>query len=465
MTRNLSRLLLTAALLGLGGSLASADPREAVLGGDGELYLIETGTYRSLFSEGTAASPDHTVLALDIVRSDKERQRLLVPSTQGPEVERSPYLVFEDSSDSLFLVWETQINVYPRLNLVSWTEGEWSEVIEVSGNPFTNKGTPRLTVTRDTYRTRDMDGKLVSRNRTVIHLAWWEETAGGIKVLYAPIVLLDGVYLGWNPVYVLNELDMGGVGFGGEVSQRLLETLAIQPGTDGGSVVVGFANPLTGSLVSLRVGVVPGDLSFLGDEIRAHIVVLGAKYLPDNPVALADAVRAHIVVLGLSLDPSITAYLADQARAYILDGGSKVAPAEIENFADEVRAHIVVLGARLLHGDVHETPSTAVAKSQVVEIENGPAGEGAPGGIPEPAHILEFRLVSRWPAPGTGDGPTSLYLSNSGRQALITWEGKEALHYRETRGSAWSRVHSLKLDETLDLTRAYQVLQQRVRSR
>jgi hypothetical protein len=182
----------------LAGALLAAD-RQAALGDAGEVYFVHTGVYGDLFPGGTATAAGNAVLALDIARQDQPLERVLVPGTEGPEVESSPFELYESSSGALFMVWQSQVNaIHPVLYLSSYKDGTWTPAIQVTGNPFAQKSAPQIAITRDTYNIQDPnDGTYSPAHRTILHLIWWEEGAnGGGSVQYAPIVLLDGSYIG-----------------------------------------------------------------------------------------------------------------------------------------------------------------------------------------------------------------------------------------------------------------------------
>src|SRR5437764_12049140 len=91
--------------LALAGAALGAD-RQAALGDSGEVYFVRTGTYGDLFPGGTDSAPENPVLALDVVRRDQPVQRLLVPGTEGTDVESSPFELYEATSGALFMVWQ-----------------------------------------------------------------------------------------------------------------------------------------------------------------------------------------------------------------------------------------------------------------------------------------------------------------------------------------------------------------------
>src|SRR5262245_36180076 len=96
--------------LGLGllaASAAFAAGRDVALGSSGEIYAVRTGTYGNLFPNGRDFDPSNPVVALDITKPKSPVQRVLVPGTGGAEVESAPSVLFEDDSQTVFLLWET----------------------------------------------------------------------------------------------------------------------------------------------------------------------------------------------------------------------------------------------------------------------------------------------------------------------------------------------------------------------
>src|SRR5437763_12031721 len=179
MRRRTCFAFMLAGTLALAGAALAAD-RQAALGDSGEVYLVRTGNYGDLFPGGTATDGKNPVLALDIVRPGQDSQRLLVPGTDGPDVESSPFELYESSSGALFLVWQSQVNsISPVLYLRSYQAGTWSPVIRITGNPFALKSSPQFAITHDTYDILAADGTYNTVPRTILHLIWWEEAANG----------------------------------------------------------------------------------------------------------------------------------------------------------------------------------------------------------------------------------------------------------------------------------------------
>src|SRR6185436_394870 len=125
--------------LGLLASAAFAGSREMALGADGEVYAVRTGTYGDLFTNVGATERSYPVLALEISKPGSPLKRILVPTTGGPEIETSPSVLYEEDSETIFLLWESEFGFHPILQLAGFDGAAWSRPIEVIGNPFALK--------------------------------------------------------------------------------------------------------------------------------------------------------------------------------------------------------------------------------------------------------------------------------------------------------------------------------------
>jgi hypothetical protein len=461
-----ARICLTtvfACSLALAGSLLAAD-RQAALGDSGEVYFVHTGNYGDLFPGGTDAAPGNPVLALDIERQGQPLRRILVPGTEGPDVESSPFELYESSSGALFMVWQAQINsIHPVLNLSSYKDGSWSPVIEVTGNPFAQKSSPQIAITRDTYNVQDPnDGTYSPAHRTILHLIWWEESSnGGGNVQYAPIVLLDGTYVGSFQVFSLNSYLTGenASGVTGAAAE-LFQAPRIQSGASALSVVVAFADPATQRLATLEISMLPGELVNLSDFVRAHIIESGLQYLPKNITALANDVHDAVQGSGALLHPGVLSYIADQVRAHIIESGTKV-PGQLRSIADDVRAHIIESGATMVGSRIDSVTAKSDSSAFTPTVEQITTPDGAVG----PEHIFQLNIDASRPVPRTAAAPNSIFVSLDGSDAIVSWDLPNEVDYRETTDQGWGPINVLTLDSTLDVDRAHAILDQRVRDR
>lgn len=454
----LSSILALALGLGLVAPAAAAPSRDATVGSEGELYVVREGAYGELFPEQGLADPGNSALALEVTRPDGTSERILVPETETAHVEDSASILFEDESGTLFLLWQTKINViHSRLNLIGFRDGEWTDSIEISGNPFGWKSSPQLAVTRDTFRTQEADGSLRKWQRTVVHLLWWEEGAGFEPlVYYSPVVLLDGAYTGWNPVLRLDDLEVvSGEGPPAPLNFPLAAAARIQAGRNGQSVVIGLVLPESGELATVAAEVLPGEFGFMADEVRHQIIEIGRESRPDEPGFLSERVRHQIIEIGnrLGLHPSVPSYAAQMAIVEIEGASSGDDPVVL---ADRVRHQIIEIGARLTDRGYDRGRMTS--KLQVFETSNAEAA-GAP------PNLIRLVQASIRPAPVTGESENALFLSQDGREVLVSWQEGGRVYYRESRRGGWSGVRSLSLGGDLDLSRARQILEQRAHER
>jgi hypothetical protein len=455
-------LAIVGAIGSTGGALAA--DRQAALGDSGEVYFVHTGTYGDLFPDGTATAPENAVLAVDLVRRDQPTQRLLVPGTEGPDVESAPYELYETTSGALFLVWQAQVGtIHPVLNLSRYKDGAWTPPIQVTGNPFAQKSSPQIAITRDTYDVQDPnDGTYSTVHRTILHLIWWEEAAkGGGNVLYAPILLLDGTYVGSFQVFNLNsfltaQTPSGVTGAAAE----LFRAPRIQAGASARSVLVGLADPTSQRLVTLEISMLPGELVSISDDVRAHIIETGAKFLPKNLKGLADDAHDSLLGSGARLHPGVLSYLADQVRAHIIETGVQ-APSQLKPLAENVRAHIIETGATMVGSRIDSFAAKADTNAFTPIVQQ----IDVPGNSPGPEHMFQVNIDSSRPVPRTGAAPNSLFVSMDGGDAIVSWDLPNEVRYRESTAQGWGPIQSLTLDSTLDLDRAHAILDQHVRDR
>lgn len=455
-----ARLLVCAALCFALPAAAQA-PQTAV-GAEGQVYSIHQGTYGELFPGVGLLPEDNPVLALEIARPDEPSELILVPGTESAEQDDSASVLFEDDTETLFVLWQTKKNlIHSWLNLSGYSDGTWTEVAEITGNPFGWKSSPQLEISRDVFHTEEADGDLRTWKRTVAHLIWWEESPEGPEVYYSPVVLIDGSYIGWNPVYNLEELIAGTPARApGNLNLPLAEAARIEAGDDGQSVVIGFVHKGTGELISLSIETIPGEVSYVADKARNQIVDLGLVHVPSQPTALADKVRNQIVDLGLrcGMHPAIATFAADEAHASVAAAAPRT---PIASLADDIRNQIIDVGARLPERGIGH--DAAFAKIDVVEVQHPSAGGSAPAG--SPSDLIRFLRASARVTPETGSTENHVYLSPTGEDALVAWSEDGQILYRESRGEGWSPVRTLGVGATADEEMVWKILEARANQR
>jgi hypothetical protein len=467
--RRLYSILVLSAGLGLAASVparpaspvGSALP-QATLGANGEVYLARSGTLAALFpkAKDAASDPDRSVLALDILKPGETVERLLVPGTEGTDDEGSPTLLFEESSNTLFLVWETRLShIYPVLTLAAFDAAseQFTEGIPVLGNPLAVKTAPQLAVTRDTY---SLPGSTELRHRTFIHLMWGEENGAGLyQTFYTPIVLENGAFVGHNPIYCLNDLDKTTDTSAAALTAELVHAQRVQPGHDDQTVVATFTSPVTGRVVTIEVDVLSAQLGMLADGARMHIVDIGRRLaFPARQQQIADAVYNYLLENGKAYYPEIVQTIAEQIRTEIQRSTAK----GIEQIADAARMHIVDIGAKYSGRGLR---NIAGASSQIVEI----AGNMPTLALSKPplTHLIQFRVASSRVAPAlpSGSGPVSLFASKDGQDVLAAWSEATRALYRISNGNGWDEAREIRFSDNIDRSKAYEILEQKVKNR
>jgi hypothetical protein len=436
--------------------------RQSALGAKGELFVAYVGNYADLFPGGHATDGTNTVLALDVIDPAHGTTRLLVPGTENADVEQLPFLLYEESSATLFMVWQAQVSlIHPILNLGSFHDGQWGDVIPVLGDPFAKKSSPQLGVTRESYVVKADDDTSTTVNRTVLHLVWAEDNATGTQdAFYTPIILDDGKYLGSNPIYRLNDYDASPAArASGDVAKSLLVAPRLETGPNDQTVVVTFANAATKRLVSIVVGALPRQLSALADGARAQIIDVGVKLYPQNLQQLADAASAAILASGTSFYPEFVHTMADTVHALILNA-PKPSPHGLKDLADAARAQIIDVGVKLGRGGlVNQTSASTALKTTIEEVQSQ-SGDSAPA---SETHLFQFQVAASRTAPRVGDGAVLLFSSENGQKALASWQQSSQVQYLEATPAGWSDVRTIPLSDQLGLDKVQQLLEHRVR--
>lgn len=450
-----------AALLGAG--LAAAEKREVALGANGEVYQVKAGTYGDLFPGSSRYAADFPVLALDVTAPGGEPQRILVPSSADADVESSAAVIFEDASNTAFLIWESQHSYHSQLRVASWDGSRWAEPIPpiLGGNLLSPKTLPQIAVTRDSYVAAGANGP-VSRIATTLHLLWAEEVTSGLEAFYMPVILEDGVCIGETPLFRLSDFE-GETDATPLASQapavNLQRAPAIQKGRDERTVVLGFSSIKTNRVVTLEVDALPQALTNLAGGARAQIIDTGARLsYPANVRQLGDRVRAAILQSGTAFEAEIVQTLADRTRDFIVAHGGR--DRNLTSLAGGARAQIIDTGAKLSGRGLKALTSQASSTPVNARIEEI---AGTLGGQPI-SHLLQFRLLSSRPAPTVGAGDVMLFLSASGENVLVSWNpGDGHIYYRQSQGGDWNDAIDLKLTRSLDLPGAYGMLEKRIR--
>lgn len=454
------------ALILLAGTLGTplvAQDGTAALGAAGEVYLPKVGAYKDLFPRDHATAPSNTVLAIDLIQPGGAPQRLLVPYTLGADVESSPAVVFEDDSDTLFVVWASQVNSLSSvLMLASFDGTNWGSPIQITGNPFSSKTSPQLAITRDSYSAVSSNGDPATRHRTIIHVVWEEQTASGnADVLYTPVILDEGSYLGWSPLYNLNDI-VGRTPSGSSFSPptALVQSPVLLSGRDSRTLVVGLVSAETRSISAVEIDVLPEEISLLATDCRTHIVDLGLTLYPNNLQALADNAKAVIISRGVAFHEDIANYIAGQIHDLVL-ANRGTSSTDLTALSEDARTHIVDLGVRLAGRGLRDqdglTKSLSLGERTVsVDSNQDPSA---------PSHLIHFRVASSRPAPQIGSNSTQIFISETGDDAIVAWVDSGKVLYLQSQGTSWSIQKQINLTGSLDAPHAFDILKQRARNR
>lgn len=457
--RALPALLL---LLLLGAVPASAaESRTGTLGTGGEVYLAQVVSVSQVFAPSQAAG-DPLVLALKVLRSGEDPEWIRVPESEGVNPNASFFILHEEMSDTLFVVWEGRIGSHPVIQLASYHDGTWSDTSLISENIWSLKGFPQLAITRESFEVEDEDGSVRTVQRTLLHIVWWEETAEGDRTLYRPLILENGKLRALGQAYVLNDLAAEAVAIDAETPQEaLIRHPSVQVQDGGKAVLVTFADPASRKILVLNIGPLPAGLGLLGDDAYGYVSGLDPPGPEGETIAsFAGKVRAHIVIVGhrYRLNPASVQQMADEVLSAVSDSLSENPHMDLRSLAGVVRAHIVIVGARMSG----ETLDQFVPSAATSVIRIGLEDEQAPAPISDAPVLVRLTVASELPAPAAGAGKTHLFASPQGRELILAWETATGVQFRKASHGTWSPVQDMPTGPELDLPRALLLLEQSV---
>ncbi|GEM_PF-1405217 len=450
------------------GGVAQAEDSAPLLGKSGDIYKVTVGTYSELFADGTEASADAEVLRLEARRGSGTVEHHLVPGSEADDSDKTPSLSFDASTGQLYVVWSSNNDsTLTRINLASFDGTEWADTIEVSGNIYSNKSAPRLAVTHDRFELAEgSSGE--SSTRTVLHVVWSEDTADGEKVMYAPVVLIDGELAStWRRVHRLNDYvsqDLMDEPFGGQVPASLLKAPTVDTASEANAVVIGFADSASGALVQLELSTPATELSELAGSLADHLESTNLCQRledeePDAITTVAEAARVHIVVFGRRIRSRVLAPLAQDVENVLVERAADLCDeGGLTSVSSAARVHIVVFGARSQAGDLLEEATGG--DSHVLLAAAQPVGDDYV------QHLARLQVKSERAAPTIGSGQPTIFVSPEGTGAVVAWENGSAMTYVETDPAtgAWSESFSLQVGDDLSSSEAYSILRDRARS-
>ena len=244
---------------------ASENTLSTVLGRDGQLVSLVSGSYGDLVPSGDEASADVPILALRSTFPDGQESLDVVPATLDLENEEAAELVIDPVSGKTYVFWQSWTNLIHCRLLISFFDGaEWSEPLEVAGSAFAWRTSPTFAVTHDSYLDLGPDDQPIRVHRTVLHVVWTEETADGFwNTMYAPLVLEDGAYIGHHVVLTLNDLVAAPNSPSGAATVRIAPALKARNSENGSRDLVS-RSALSADGHWSKSQFVPGELSWLG---------------------------------------------------------------------------------------------------------------------------------------------------------------------------------------------------------
>jgi len=438
---------------------AAADLATRVLAPDGDVYAATEGRYGDLFPDGTETLADDPVLVITVIHPDGVSETWLVPATAGPAAERLAALVLGPDGETLYVLWQSSA-AGGSLRLAHLGTDGWGDAIDVSRAVPVLHGSPRAVVTRDSA---GIPGESPSDvHRSVLHVVWLEDDTD--VVIYAPLVIEDGAYIGDHPLFDLGQLVGSEAVPGIAPPPAAVSALAptLEPGDDPGAVVAGFTLSGDGRIIAVDLRMVDNELSRLGNGLREEILVVTRVLEPGSPdslAALARGARDHLLTADSRLQPMLLDVLATEIERYILSDGTDWA-FQPEAMAERTRRRLVEVGSEFDHTPIRRMHDDA--RPHLIGV--GQRWEG-----PFESHDLRLRVTATRPAPHLPEGAAgSLFLSGDGEDALVAWERDGVVFFRESDAAAeggWGPVRSLGITAGEDSSLVRDLLRQRVRGR
>ena len=390
---------------------------------------------------------------VEIRKPDGSRSFVLPPGGETVAPDALPFLIWEDASERLFLVWEGLTHIHSTVRLASFDGASWSATLQISGNPFTKKTSPRLAITRESYQRTGSDGEAITGARTMLHIVWYEDDYGDVQVLYAPLALDNGAMPRFlPPIFELGQFIPESDDAGVAPTASLLRSPRVVAAADQKSVLVALMDDATDQLATLRVDVLPVELSAVADELESFFGEESNPCTADLNV-LAERARAHLVVIGTRFSAYARSYMADAVREWLLaQRNGECASGGRALLAERARAHLVVIGRRALREVIL---SAKEEESYLLTFDAVQAG------LHNDVTLTVQRTMVAPPA--LAPGAARIHIGGAGRSALVSWRGKSELFYQEHDGATWLPRQSLAITDTFNLEQAYELLDGKTR--
>lgn len=249
------RRLLFCTLLLLVASIASAQPREALITPDGTLFTIDA------VSADDAADIAADVYLVLHARHGGETHEEIIPATTEKGWNSDPALAYDAASRTLFVFWlRHQGLLYNELVVASRaSDGTWGPATTFDfTQPFNSRQNLRIAVTR---RVSNPDGTLAPAPALSVHVVWWEldSTTGIAAARYAMLPIEDGRVASVDQLSLSefavesNEANDDSTESGEEIDRAVLRQPLLFSSSRQDSVLLLFGDYGTGQLHEVRI--------------------------------------------------------------------------------------------------------------------------------------------------------------------------------------------------------------------
>ncbi len=303
------RLLLRAVLWGIAAavvaSAAGAEER-SLLTSDGVLYHVQSGYYRTLEPQGTAAEPTDFVIRWDWRDQSGAVASGIVPGTDNPDPKDQFDLAFDSLSQSLILVWNDRLQVLNSVQFAIFQKGIWSQTALLPGGVFSFASNPRILITHQTVQDAADDGTEIASSRSIISVIWWEDSFRP-RARFAPIFVENGTFnLADIQIYDLPDLvGSQSIEQTAILTNPLYAIPSIQQEGLSANVLATFADVASQSIQVVRIGF-PSDFRHVIDPMHGrHVpVILGHS---GSPLLLAVPPTPTLLgtIVGSSYQPTV----------------------------------------------------------------------------------------------------------------------------------------------------------------
>ena len=439
---------------------------DKALGNFGEVFHVQTGSFGNLFPENTDVEPQLGIMVLDIHHADG-MERLVVPGTDTWRPELYPMVSYDDRNDALMIFWATGGYADQRLalNMTSFRNGEWLPTTKIrsDGEIALIQGIPRVAVTSDDFfLDLGEDHEPFESRRTTFHVVWHEPADGTVR--YSPVSFLDGELAGWSETLPLaartlkSNSSTSGDAPGAALPPGLVGAVSLERARESDAVALTLTDPTDGSVVTLRIEEVPMSLAHLAAKIQAHVADGFTSADPADLAPLADEIRAEIIITGARcrINPAVSEYLAAEISSWIAQYGQDYDDAS--GFSEDASRHAMEVGSEIYNQAViHET-----GPQDVLDLATLPVADTY---LDKLNQLIRIRTRGSFQAPSeVGENEVHLFTSDDGHSLLVSWldEESQILSFMENRGLGWSEPQGLQIQESLPLATAFELLQRKI---